>query len=396
MKKINTKKIILSLFLLLGLGSSLNAWNPFRRSGRKRNAEQAELADRDGLRRRVETRTIETQTDEMRVQEEQINHLHDQLRERINDFDPAMERAHIKFNLNLSRKFNETFDSNETLSLFLEYLRLNDLLGQLRVLYLNNNHLTVLPANFGQGMRILKVLFLANNGLRELPANFGRWMGNLEALRLSYNRLRELPANFGQEMISLQMLFLANNNLTELPVDFCQWMGRLGVLWLSNNELTVLPANFDLWMIRLLTFDIGNNPLTQLTLEYLSNFVRDIRNVGRQFDIDIQLPVPQINLEIRFPSQDLVLQQLPVQMTIQDLNAMEIDYLNITADQSCGFCLQSIEELARADDGTEMAIIDGCHHIFCKECLLGWLTGHNTCPVCMQPVTGVKLVTLVG
>ena len=47
------------------------------------------------------------------------------------------------------------------------------------------------------------------------------------------------------------------------------------------------------------------------------------------------------------------------------------------AGDRCSVCQDDIEF------GRRMMRLD-CHHVFCQECVEGWLTDHNTCPNCRK------------
>lgn len=68
-------------------------------------------------------------------------------------------------------------------------------LTALKVLLLQDNRLSSLPAAFG-GLGSLRELYLENNRLTEVPAEIGG-LGALEKLALDGNVLTRVPANLG-------------------------------------------------------------------------------------------------------------------------------------------------------------------------------------------------------
>ncbi|ACO64652.1 predicted protein [Micromonas commoda] len=108
----------------------------------------------------------------------------------------------------------------------------------LRVLYLNNNKLTSVPAEIGQ-LTSLEELHLHENQLTSVPAEIGQ-LTSLTSLDLSNDQLTSVPAEIGQ-LTSLWQLQLHCNRLTSVPAS----IGRLTSLTsldLSNDQLTSVPA----------------------------------------------------------------------------------------------------------------------------------------------------------
>ena len=81
-------------------------------------------------------------------------------------------------------------------------------LDQMKILHLNNNHLTKLPS---LNLPNLKELDLTDNELTEIPTLS---LPNLKYLWLNNNQLKFIP-NFN--LPNLKELFLYDNNLTEFP-----------------------------------------------------------------------------------------------------------------------------------------------------------------------------------
>ena len=49
-----------------------------------------------------------------------------------------------------------------------------------------------------------------------------------------------------------------------------------------------------------------------------------------------------------------------------------------SAGQECAVCYVALSEVP----DQKVAIMPGCHHVFCVRCLDRWLAMHNTCPMC--------------
>lgn len=48
---------------------------------------------------------------------------------------------------------------------------------------------------------------------------------------------------------------------------------------------------------------------------------------------------------------------------------------------SCSICIEQFEQ----------PMVTPCGHQFCKECILGWLSSKNTCPMCRKNITTNQL-----
>ena len=103
----------------------------------------------------------------------------------------------------------------------------------LRVLYLNNNKLTSVPAEIGQ-LTSLEELHLHENQLTSLPAEIGL-LTSLWQLQLHCNRLTSVLASIGR-LTSLTSLDLSNDQLTSVPAEIGQ-LTSLRKLNLTNHRL---------------------------------------------------------------------------------------------------------------------------------------------------------------
>ena len=71
------------------------------------------------------------------------------------------------------------------------------------------------------------------DGLRDIPD-----LNNLRVLHLDNNQLTQLPATLFNGLNNLQILYLYDNQLTELPATLFNGLNNLQYLSLSNNQLT--------------------------------------------------------------------------------------------------------------------------------------------------------------
>jgi len=95
-------------------------------------------------------------------------------------------------------------------------------LKKLRFLYLNNNHLTLLPCDIGN-LTNLENLRLESNNLVSLPSSIGH-LKRLSNFNLSSNKLTSIPDEIRQ-IDTLQGLYLnvSNNLLISIPI-FLKYM----------------------------------------------------------------------------------------------------------------------------------------------------------------------------
>lgn len=114
-----------------------------------------------------------------------------------------------------------------------EDVSLNKYWKNLRVLNLENNQLTALPAEIGNLHR-LESLFLKNNQLTALPPEIGN-LHKLSRLYLQKNRLTTLPSEIGN-LQELFWLLLEMNELTALPLEIGAAQ-KLTIISLEYNHL---------------------------------------------------------------------------------------------------------------------------------------------------------------
>ena len=102
-------------------------------------------------------------------------------------------------------------------------------------LYLSNNSITSLPANYFEGCAMLSRLSLANNGFRSIP-NMTEICDTLQCLDMNNNRLSDISMLYQVRFPRLESLDLANNHIVSFP--YLQWRWpRLRVLILHENFL---------------------------------------------------------------------------------------------------------------------------------------------------------------
>ena len=112
----------------------------------------------------------------------------------------------------------------------------------LTVLDLHQNTLldSTLSSNTFQGLNSLMQLNIAQNSLTKMPPALPN---NVVQLYLDNNSIEAIPANYFDAMLKLVFLRLNNNKLTDegLPMNVFN-ISSLLVLQLSYNALTRIPA----------------------------------------------------------------------------------------------------------------------------------------------------------
>ena len=114
-------------------------------------------------------------------------------------------------------------------------------LDELVTLYLEWNHLTMLPQTF-TGLSGLKNLYISNNKIEYLNSDFGD-LTELKILDAGYNYISEIPDSF-INLENLEYLWLFNNDIDYIP-NICD----LNIQW-SNMDNSYYPY-----------FAIGGNEL---------------------------------------------------------------------------------------------------------------------------------------
>ena len=131
-------------------------------------------------------------------------------------------------------------------------------LAGLRVLILDGNGLSALPAGLLAGSPGLRVLRLRDNRFETLPM-----LGNAPALielDVAGNLLTELPANPFENLPALGYLYLGGNGIEALPADLFADAAGLRFLELQDNALESLPAGIFAGVARLFSLQLQDNP----------------------------------------------------------------------------------------------------------------------------------------
>ena len=115
-------------------------------------------------------------------------------------------------------------------------------LTEITTLYLEWNHLTVLPTSFSQ-LSNLRNLYISNNQIQSLNDDFGNLV-ELKILDAGYNYITEIPDSF-IDLANLEYLWLFNNDINYIPEGIC----NLDILW-SDMDNSYYPY-----------FAIGGNEL---------------------------------------------------------------------------------------------------------------------------------------
>ncbi|XP_013393224.1 leucine-rich repeat and transmembrane domain-containing protein 2 [Lingula anatina] len=141
--------------------------------------------------------------------------------------------------------------------------------GTVSRLSLDNNSLTILPANAFQNMRLLNVsrLQLRHNRIRTIEKNAFSNLETLEYLYLDYNELINIPGeSLLPELSSLIELHVSFNQIRSLLARDFQGAGRaLAVVTLNGNEIaTVSPTAFVHIGTSLRGLDLRENQIAEL------------------------------------------------------------------------------------------------------------------------------------
>ena len=133
-------------------------------------------------------------------------------------------------------------------------------ISNIRILNLNHNSITDLPASISQ-LVYLEVFTMEHNQLRELPREIG-FCRHLVELNLGYNQLTKIPLEIGY-LIELKRLILHRNNLLELPESITNLKTSLKHLDVACNALRIFPSRFH--TLQLTEFHAEGNPFLERT-----------------------------------------------------------------------------------------------------------------------------------
>ncbi|CAF0893967.1 unnamed protein product [Adineta ricciae] len=131
-------------------------------------------------------------------------------------------------------------------------------LSNLRILNLNNNSITQLPADIGCLIN-LEIFTIEHNQLLELPREIGLCT-HLVELHLGFNSLTRLPLEIGY-LINLQTLIVHRNDLLEIPESITNLKTSLKHLDIACNRLRIFPSKF--YTLQLHEFHSEHNPLLE-------------------------------------------------------------------------------------------------------------------------------------
>ncbi|KAL1280355.1 hypothetical protein QQF64_014955 [Cirrhinus molitorella] len=169
----------------------------------------------------------------------------------------------------------------------IDHSDIGDAASSLRELYLSQNRLTSLPADFLTKAYSLEVLDLGENHLKHLPEQFLQSSDKLRALILERNQLSSLPHSVLKP--SLEHLELVGNHwactcsLTSLPADFLTKAYSLEVLDLGENHLKHLPEQFLQSSDKLRALILERNQLSSLPHSVLKPSLEHLELVGNHW-----------------------------------------------------------------------------------------------------------------
>nr|XP_020025822.1 leucine-rich repeat-containing protein 57 isoform X2 [Castor canadensis] len=139
---------------------------------------------------------------------------------------------------------------------------LQKLTSNLRTIDLSNNKIESLPPLQIGKFTLLKSLSLNNNKLTVLPAELCN-LKKLETLSLNNNHLRELPSTFGQ-LSALKTLSLSGNQLGALPPQLCS-LRHLDVVDLSKNQIRSIPDTVG--ELQAIELNLNQNQISQISVK---------------------------------------------------------------------------------------------------------------------------------
>lgn len=111
-------------------------------------------------------------------------------------------------------------------------------LKQLRVLRLDGNALTQIPDEIGDLSGLINKLYLNDNYMTDLPISLAELP--VEVMYLQNNNLLEVPAQFGK-LEHLKEIYLSNNQLTTLPVELAD-IDSLKKIDVRDNPIQSIPS----------------------------------------------------------------------------------------------------------------------------------------------------------
>ena len=161
-------------------------------------------------------------------------------------------------------------------------------LNELVTLYLEWNHLTILPTSFSQ-LSNLRNLYISNNLIQTFNDDFGNLI-ELNILDAGYNYISSIPDSF-TNLINLEYLWLFNNDIHYIPEGICD----LDILWsdmdnayypyfaIGGNELCFEDDVPDC----ILSSDHFNESLDQFYYSFTYVIEQDCADINEDGQIDI-------------------------------------------------------------------------------------------------------------
>ncbi|KAF5295007.1 hypothetical protein FQA39_LY13317, partial [Lamprigera yunnana] len=136
-------------------------------------------------------------------------------------------------------------------------------LQSLNSLYLDNNELSIFPANLFSKRNELTTLVARRNLLTYIDINAFKYLTHLIELDLSYNRLTDVQRQMLEPLINLEILYLNANNIQSMYVDTFPPMSLI-TLSLAENQLENLEVDIFSSAPTLKNLFLSNNDIRQL------------------------------------------------------------------------------------------------------------------------------------
>ncbi|XP_018321531.1 leucine-rich repeat-containing protein 15-like [Agrilus planipennis] len=139
--------------------------------------------------------------------------------------------------------------------------------NSLRVLYLQNNKITVILNNTFSLQNELKNLILNSNQINSLETDSFNNLPKLIMLDLAKNKLATLPFGVFSKLGNLETLNLESNQLSKLDPSLFSGLVRLNRLHLAHNKLTQFSPTTIFPLGKLTYLDVSDNRLRELDLK---------------------------------------------------------------------------------------------------------------------------------
>lgn len=136
--------------------------------------------------------------------------------------------------------------------------------SKLEFVNLTNCNISLLPENFGQGLKRLYLLNISSNSLQMLPTGFNKYPIEIRTINLNSNLFNQVPLSFCVNVKRLKNLFLEDNKIFKLAPDFGVHFSDLVLLSLKRNLLKGLEPVFGTGLKNLYFLDMSENYLTSI------------------------------------------------------------------------------------------------------------------------------------